>query len=136
MTDRLEGAGMIVGSLVDPASIANDHIRIHALEGQLFRRVVKEAVTRGRLRCSIWRDRDLYGLAAITLKQPERALRDSLTALGRHVGGPWRAEQKTAALAAWLVVGEGVAINSAGRNEEANLEPRTRNPVKPPNTSE
>ena len=37
---NLYGAGMVVGSLIDPKTIANDHIRIHALEGQLFRGVV------------------------------------------------------------------------------------------------
>jgi hypothetical protein len=98
------GAGVVVGSLIDPKRIANDHIRIHAFEGQLFRGVVQDAVARSRLSCSIWRDRDLYALAAGTLKQPERALRDTLTALGREVAGPWRAEQKAAALAAWLVL--------------------------------
>jgi hypothetical protein len=29
-----------------------------------------------------------------------------LATLGRSVGGPWRAEQKAAALAAWLVLAE------------------------------
>src|SRR5215217_4907155 len=29
------GAGIVVGSVIDPKQIANDHIRIHALEGQL-----------------------------------------------------------------------------------------------------
>src|SRR5262245_53541460 len=33
-------AGVVVGSLIDPKTIANDHIRIHAMEGQLFREVL------------------------------------------------------------------------------------------------
>jgi hypothetical protein len=107
----LRGVGLVVGSLIDPERIANDHIRIHALEGQLFRRVVEGAATRGRLPCSTWRDRDLYALAAGTLKQPERALRDRVTALGRGVGAPWRAEQKAAALAAWLVLTGGASMS-------------------------
>jgi len=100
----LRGAGVVVGSLIDPDRIANDHIRIHALEGQLFRGVVQDAAARNRLSCSIWRDRDLHALAAGTLRRPERTLRDTLAALGREVDGPWRAEQKAAALAAWLVL--------------------------------
>ena len=43
---RFDGAGIVVGSLIDPADIANDHIRIHALEGQLFRGIVKAATDR------------------------------------------------------------------------------------------
>jgi hypothetical protein len=100
----VRGAGVIVGSLIDPERIANDHIRIHALEGQLFRGVVHDAVTRMGLSCSIWRDRDLPAVAAAILKQPERKLRDTVARLGRDVGGPWRAEQKAAALAACLVL--------------------------------
>lgn len=100
----VRGAGVVVGSLIDPERIGNDHIRIHALEGQLFRGVVRDAAARSRLSCSIWRDRDLQALAVGILRQPERALRDTLAALGRDVGGPWRAEQKAAALAAWLVL--------------------------------
>ena len=100
----VRGAGLVVGSLIDPERIANDHIRIHALEGQLFRGVVHDAATRNGLACSIWRDRDLLAAAAAILKQPERTLRETVTLLGRDVDGPWRAEQKAAALAAWLVL--------------------------------
>lgn len=101
---RLAGMGVVVGSLIDPAQIANDHIRIHALEGQLFRSVVEDAAARNHVPCSTWRERDLYELAAGVLKQPEARLRATLGALGRGVARPWRAEQKLAALAAWLVL--------------------------------
>ncbi|PYR35160.1 MAG: hypothetical protein DMF89_11930 [Acidobacteria bacterium] len=98
----LVGAGVVVGSLTPPDAIHNDHIRIHALEGQLFRRVIEEGLRGGRVSSSIWRERDLYGLASKMLKQPEPALRVELTALGKTVEGPWRVEQKAATLAAWL----------------------------------
>lgn len=101
---RLCGAGVVVGSVIDPARLANPHIRIHALEGQLFRRVVQDGVARGKLPCEVWRQRDLYALAEALLQQPERALRSRLAAFGREVEGPWRTEQKAAALAAWLVL--------------------------------
>jgi hypothetical protein len=101
---RLKGAGMVVGSLIDPSGIGNDHIRIHALEGQLFRGVVRAAIIERRLRCAIWRERDLYGSGAEVLKLGEADLRARVTSLGRAAGGPWRAEHKAAALAAWLVL--------------------------------
>jgi hypothetical protein len=100
----LSGAGIVVGSLVDPGSIANEHIRIHALEGRLFRGIVEEAATTSGLTCTTWRERDLYGAATRILKQPEDAMRGRLTILGRGAHGGWRAEQKMAALAAWLVL--------------------------------
>jgi hypothetical protein len=101
---RLLGAGVVVGSLIDPAKIANEHIRIHALEGRLFRGVVKDAATRSKLACSIWRERDLYEVAAGILNRPEPELRVLVAALGRAVAGSWRAEHKAAALSAWLVL--------------------------------
>jgi hypothetical protein len=103
----VRGAGVVVGSLIDPKRIGNDHIRIHALEGQLFRGVVNEAATRSQLSCSIWRERDLYEIAAMSLKLPEHTLRGRLATLGREIAGGWRAEQKMAALAAWIVLADG-----------------------------
>lgn len=101
---ELRGAGLVVGSLIDPARIANDHIRIHALEGRLFRGVVEDAAARCKLTCSLFRERDLYAVATAAFHQSEQDLRVLVTALGRAVSGSWRAEQKAAALAAWLVL--------------------------------
>jgi hypothetical protein len=115
----VRGAGVVVGSLIDPARIANEHIRIHALEGQLFRGVLQDAVARSRLSCTVWRERDLHAAAAETLKRTERALRQTLAGLGREIGGPWRAEQKAAALAAWLVLAGRSSLRRALRRGES-----------------
>lgn len=112
---QFHGAGIVVGSLIDPAQIANDHIRIHALEGQLFRAIVKDATDRRNLASSIWRERDLYGFAATSLKRSEADLRQTLSGLGRSVGGPWRVEHKAAALAAWLVIAQRAGSRRGGR---------------------
>lgn len=95
-------AGVVVGSTVDPASIANDHIRIHALEGKLFREVLIDGAERGGVRCTVFRERDLYAEAEKHLKIAEGLLKVKLTALGKSVAGGWRAEHKEAALAAWM----------------------------------
>jgi hypothetical protein len=100
----IHGAGLVVGSVVDPATIPNDHIRIHALEGQLFREVVRRAAAAARVDTTIWRERDLYRAAAEALKVSEAALKRRVTNLGRGAAGPWRAEQKAAATAALLVL--------------------------------
>jgi hypothetical protein len=112
----LTGAGLVVGSLIDPSRIANPHIRIHALEGQLFREVVEQTVTASGLPCSVWRERDLFGAAAEALCQPEPHIRSTLAALGRGIDGSWRAEQKAAAVAAWLVLAAGGRTASSRRN--------------------
>jgi hypothetical protein len=100
---RICGAGIVVGSLIDPETIANAHIRIHALEGQLFRGVVERAAATTEVRCRIWREKDLYTFASQGLDRSEASLRRTLTTLGKGGEGPWRAEEKHAALAAWLV---------------------------------
>ena len=104
---KLRGAGLVVGSLIDPERIANAHIRIHALEGRLFRLIVEDGATRAGLACSTWRERDLQTSAAGILKHKERELRQLLTAVGRDAEGPWRAEEKKATLAAWLILAGG-----------------------------
>lgn len=101
---QLRGAGVVVGSLIDPKTIGNDHIRIHAMEGQLFRTVVIDAVEKSGLKCAIVRERDLYATASKTLKKPESAIRKTLTEVGRDVDGGWRSEQKAAALSAWVLL--------------------------------
>lgn len=101
---RLRGAGVVVGSLIDPKELANEHIRIHAREGRLFRGVVEDAAARSGLAHFVWRDRDLYALAAEAFGRPEHTLRDAVAALGKTISGSWRAEQKSATLAAWLTL--------------------------------
>jgi hypothetical protein len=97
-------AGVVVGSLIDPTTIGNDHIRIHAMEGRLFREVLIDGAERNGVTCSVWRERDLYAAAATQLKIAETLLRKTLTSLGEHAESGWRAEQKAAALAAWMVL--------------------------------
>ena len=100
----LRRAGVVVGILIDPKTIGNDHIRIHAMEGRLFREVVIEAAEKQGLKCAVNRERDLYAEAAKKLKKTEAAIRKILGEIGRGVDGGWRAEQKAAALSAWMLL--------------------------------
>jgi hypothetical protein len=95
-------AGLVVGSLTDPRSISNPHIRAHALEGQLFRSVLARALEAHGLTCSVVLERDAYTKAATTLALSEDDVKRAVSALGRSLGGPWRAEEKLAALVAWM----------------------------------
>jgi hypothetical protein len=97
-------AGLVVGSLIEPATISNPHIRAHALEGQLFRTVLAGALSAQQIDSSVFVERDAYDCAAKALKQPAAALKRAVTELGRSRSGPWRAEEKLAALAAWMIL--------------------------------
>src|SRR5476651_107127 len=41
---RCRRAGLVVGSVIDPRTVGNPHIRAHASEGQLFRTVLADAL--------------------------------------------------------------------------------------------
>ena len=99
---RILRAGLVVGSLTNPRSISNPHIRAHALEGQLFRRVLAGALEAHGLLCSVVLERDVYTKAAVTLARSEDDVKHAVSALGRSLGGPWRAEEKLAAVVAWM----------------------------------
>jgi hypothetical protein len=101
---RICGAGLVVGSLIDPDSISNPHIRAHALEGRLFRQILQRALEAKSLSCSVFVERDIYRMAAALLALPEVELKRALAGLGPSLGGPWRAEEKLAALAAWMTL--------------------------------
>ncbi|MGH7454420.1 MAG: hypothetical protein ACRENG_23905 [bacterium] len=98
------GAGLIVGSEIDPTTIKNPHIRAHALEGRLFREVLEAALRSNGLDCLVIVERQIYTLATTRLRWPEDELKRFVAELGRTLSGPWRSDEKTAALAAWLTL--------------------------------
>jgi hypothetical protein len=97
-------ASLVVRSQRDPATIANPHIRAHALEGQLFRSALEQALNAHGIRTAILLERDAYVTAGAQLKRPHDEVRQTIQNLGRSSDGPWRAEQKLAALGAWLAL--------------------------------
>ena len=100
----VRGLALVVGSVIDPGSIGSPHIRAHALEGQLFRTALERAARRGRVPCATHVERGLYEAAAAKLKRTPAELKRRVAELGRAVAGPWRAEEKTATLAAWMAL--------------------------------
>jgi hypothetical protein len=105
---QIKRAALVVGSQIDPDTIGNPHIRAHALEGRLFRSVIEQTLHDHEIRTELLLERDTYASVAARLTQSsddlERAIRGfGLSAAAK--GGPWRAEQKLAALAALFVLG-------------------------------
>ena len=104
---RVTQAALVVGSQIDPANIANPHIRAHALEGRLFRSAVEQTLHDHEIRTEVLLERDAYSSVAARLKQSPGDLKRRIQDLGRSApakGGPWRSEQKLAALAAFFVL--------------------------------
>ncbi len=100
------GTSIVVGSVIDPAAIANEHIRAHAEEGRLFRTVIEDAARARAIRTVVIPEKQLYARAATILHKTEAQIRKFVAVLGADGSGPWRAEEKTAAAAAWMMIGE------------------------------
>jgi hypothetical protein len=88
---RVRRAAIVVSSLTDPARIANQHMRAHASEGQLYRRVVEQGLSRAGVKTTVCLERDV--------RVPPVTVRRRVVALGK-TAPRWRAEEKLAATAA------------------------------------
>ena len=104
LAERSLRAALVVGSVIDPQKVGNPHIRAHANEGKLFRTVVENALRAHGIACDVIVEKALAEKAAAGLRRPASEIKRTLAALGKTVGGPWRAEEKAAATAAWLAL--------------------------------
>jgi len=100
----IKRAALVVGSQIDPRSVANAHIRAHALEGQLFRSVLQRSLHGHGIRTEVLLEREAYGKAAVELKESNENVRRMIQNFGREAKASWRAEQKLAAVAAWVAL--------------------------------
>jgi hypothetical protein len=98
------GAGLVVGSAIDPATVGNPHIRAHASEGRLFRTVLESALRSHGIACEAIVEKQLAARAAAGLARRDAEIRKALAGFGTSLGAPWRADEKNAATAAWLAL--------------------------------
>jgi hypothetical protein len=101
------GAGLVVGSLVDPRTLHNEHIRAHGLEGQLFRTVLRDALCAQEIPCQMLLEKTAYITASAALSKSPTDTKRIVAGLGELHEGSWRAEEKLAALAAWMALPAG-----------------------------
>lgn len=101
----LDAAGRDGGSL---EAILASHALIHSADGNHFREALSAACAQQQLPCARIRRRDLAAEAARALKRTPAELTAAVARLGRGVGAPWGADQKSAALVAWLLLARGL----------------------------
>ena len=101
---NVSGVGIVGAKDRDLARIGNAHIRAHAAEGVLFRRVLDLAADANGLRRETFSDREFDQIAKASVGSEVAAVRRKMNDLGRTVAPPWRADEKQAATAAWLVL--------------------------------
>lgn len=101
---EIRAAGLVVGSLVDPATLHNEHIRAHGLEGQLFRTALEDALRKHEISCNVLLEKTAYTTASQALRKSPAEAKRTIASLGESHEGSWRAEEKLAALAAWIAL--------------------------------
>jgi len=101
---RPEAVALVVASNPDVSKIGSAHVRAHALEGILFREVLEAGARASRLPARTLLERDSVARASAGLRRSPAQLRRALEEFGKQAGRPWRAEEKSAALGAWLAL--------------------------------
>jgi hypothetical protein len=98
---KVSGVGIDGAKDRDLARLGNFHIRAHAAEGVLFRRVLDLAADANGVKRRTFPDREFAELAA---KELGPGIKQKLNDLGRLLPPPWRTDEKQAATAAWLML--------------------------------
>jgi len=88
----------------DLAAILASHALIHTADGQHFRAALAAALEGLAVPVTRVPQRELAARAARALGRDEADLSERVAALGRGLGAPWGADQKAAALLAWLLL--------------------------------
>jgi hypothetical protein len=113
LVSELRNRGFEVGSVAivgaperNLKAIGSPHIRAHAAEGVLFRHVWQVAAQAVGAHAEAFPEKDIETLAAARLRLSVQALRARLAEFGETLGRPWRADEKAAAMAAWVALSE------------------------------
>ena len=86
------------------AAVLASHALIHTADGDHFREALAEGCRRCGLAVVRVRQRDLVDRAAATLRQSPARLAATVQTIGKPLHAPWGADQKSAALLAWLLL--------------------------------
>jgi len=97
-------AALVVGSVIDPATVGNPHIRAHASEGRLFRTVLAEELAAHGVACEVVVEKALTEKAVAEIGRSAAEIQRTVAGFGAAVGNPWRADEKAAATGAWIAL--------------------------------
>jgi hypothetical protein len=104
---ELAGCGVLVGTgLPDWTTdqILAVHVRMHKVEGEIFREVLVDGARKCGLEISTLPDKTALDAAARTLRITRTRLDANLADIGKAAGAPWGRYQKEAAAAALVVL--------------------------------
>jgi hypothetical protein len=105
---RVVGAAVLLASgrgLPPLPNILASHALIHTAEGEFFRDIFSRACGQLDLSVTRIRERDLDQSLGAAFGKSATRLQRQVSDLGHSLGAPWTVDQKTAALAALVVLG-------------------------------
>src|SRR5260221_9139498 len=115
LVQRVEDRGFhVIGAVVllssarplpEFAKVLASHALIHTAEGEFFRIAFREAFRQLEIPVTGIPERDLEPHANASFGKRAAAVHKRISELGRSLGPPWTQDQKSAALAAMLVLG-------------------------------
>jgi hypothetical protein len=111
-TARAAGLELLAAGILDSSgrgggpleAILASHAAIHTADGDHFREALEVGCAAEGLAVTRIGRRDLAAQASREMKRAPEELRAAVAELGREVGAPWGADQKGAALLAWLLL--------------------------------
>ena len=106
---QLIGIGVVLGSGRPDFTLRQalaTHAATHNAEGWLFREALMRAGEECGLRVAGALETGVYGEAGAAAGLPAASVEERVLELGREVGAPWGKDQKLAAAAAWLALGQ------------------------------
>lgn len=104
---RVTGSAILLSSgrpIPELAKILASHAMIHTAEGEFFRHAFRQALEQLKIPVTGIRERDLQAEAQGRFGKAAAQLQKRIDAMGRSLGPPWTTDQKTAALAACMVL--------------------------------
>lgn len=103
------GSAILLSSarpLPDLDDILSSHALIHTAEGEFFRQAFRQALERLEIPVTGIRERELDDCAKNRFGAAAAEIKKHIDGLGRQLGPPWTQDEKTAALAASIVLAE------------------------------
>lgn len=104
---KIVAAAILLSSgrpLPDFARILSSHAMIHSAEGEFFRQAFRQACQGLKIPVTGIRERDLDEHAKAALGKEAALVKKRIAGLGKALGPPWTTDEKSAALAALVVL--------------------------------
>ena len=104
---ELAGGALLLASgrpLPALESVLASHALIHTADGEHFREAILRGCEHAGVEILRWKEREVPAAAAARFRTAEADLMRQVSEAGKTVGAPWRADEKLAALVAWLAL--------------------------------